>query len=210
MAEIVLYNHELDENCYKIRLALSLLGLKWRTIAVNAFPGKEQTTLPFLAMNPLGNLPILIDDGATLFGAEAILAHLARSHDGSGKWLPPDGLDFASVMQWLVFAAGPLAVTVEARRNSVFDTPGDTAALQGSSARMLRIMDDHMLARGFDGRDWFAASEPTIADVALFPAFALSRDFGIDHDEFAGLRRWARRLRRLPGFVTMPGIPDYY
>ena len=43
-----------------------------------------------------------------------------------------------------------------------------------------------------------------------FPAFALSRDFGIDHDAFPALRRWARRLRRLPGFVTMPGIPDYH
>ncbi|TIT14540.1 MAG: glutathione S-transferase family protein, partial [Mesorhizobium sp.] len=28
MAGIVLYNYELDENCYKVRLALSMLGLK--------------------------------------------------------------------------------------------------------------------------------------------------------------------------------------
>jgi glutathione S-transferase len=46
--------------------------------------------------------------------------------------------------------------------------------------------------------------------VALFPLFALSRDFGIDHDEFPGLRRWIRRFRALDGFITMPGIPDYH
>jgi glutathione S-transferase len=193
-----------------VRLALSVLGLKWRTVAVNAFPGKEQETLPFLAMNPLGTLPVLKDGGLTLFGAEAILAHLARSYDPSGKWLPLEGADFAGVMQWLVFSAGALAVTVEARRSSLFDAPGDGKALHGSAGRMLRIMDDHMIARGFEGLDWFAASHATIADIALFPAFALSRDFGIDHDEYAALRRWARRVRGLAGFVTMPGIPDYY
>src|SRR5262245_48533054 len=106
MGEIVLYNYELDENCYKVRLALSMLGLKWRTVAVNAFPSKEQETLPLLAMNPLGTLPILKDGGLTLFGAEAILAHLARTYDLSGKWLPLESADFAGVMQWLVFSAG--------------------------------------------------------------------------------------------------------
>ena len=36
------------------------------------------------------------------------------------------------------------------------------------------------------------------------------RQFGIDHDEYPALRRWARRFRTLPGFKTMPGIPDYH
>lgn len=210
MAEIVLYNYELDENCYKVRLGLAMLGLNWQAVAVNAFPGNEQATPPFLAMNPLGSLPILKDGDIILYGAEAILAHLARAHDPSGKWLPPDGADFARVMQWLVFSAGALAVTVEARRNALFDALGDGEALRKSSSMVLRIMDDHMIARGFEGADWFAAGQATIADVALFPAFALSRDFGIDHDEYPALRRWGRRFRALPGFMTMPGIPDYH
>jgi glutathione S-transferase len=71
-------------------------------------------------------------------------------------------------------------------------------------------MDDHMTARGFAQLEWFTTGHPTIADIALFPAFALSRDFGIDHDEYTALRQWARRFRALPGFKTMPGIPDYH
>jgi glutathione S-transferase len=210
MADIVLYNYELDESCYKVRLALSMLGLKWQAVAVNAFPGEEQRTPAFLAMNPLGKLPILEEDDLILHGTEAILAYLARIHDTSGKWLPVDGADFARAMQWLVFSAGELAVTITARNKALFDAPGDEAALQASSRKVLRIMDDHMIARGFEGADWFAAGHATIADIALFPAFALSRDFGIDHDEYAALRRWARRFRALPGFITMPGIPDYH
>jgi glutathione S-transferase len=54
-----------------------------------------------------------------------------------------------------------------------------------------------------------AGAGPTIADVAVFPAIALSRDAEIEHDEYPALRRFIRRFRALPGFVTMPGIPDY-
>jgi glutathione S-transferase len=71
-------------------------------------------------------------------------------------------------------------------------------------------MEDHMTVREFDGGDWFVGRKPTIADVALFPAIALSRDAGIEHDAYPALRRWIRRFRSLPGFRTMPGVPDYY
>jgi glutathione S-transferase len=209
-APLVLYNYELDESCYKARLALSMLGLDWQAVAVDVFPGKEHLTLPFLAMNPSGRLPILKDGDFVLHGNEAILAHLARSYDPSGRWLPSQGEVFAAVMQWLNFSARDLDTTITARQHSLFDAPGDEATLRAASLRAIRIMDDHMTARGFAHEEWFAAPHATIADIALFPAFALSRDFGIDHDEYPALRRWARRFRALPGFKTMPGIPDYH
>lgn len=207
---LVLYNYDLDENCYKVRLALSILGIGCETVAVNAFPGKEQETPPFLAMNPMGTLPILKDGELTLFGAEAILAYLARSRDGTAHWLSVDGAGFALAMQWLVFAAGELSVATRARANALFGTPGDQAALREGARRAIGAMEDAMTVNGFAGRDWFAGGAPTVADVALFPAFALSRDFGIDHDDYPALRKWARRFRALPGFLTMPGIPDYH
>lgn len=210
MSDLVLHNYDLDESCYKVRLALSLLGLAWTPVAVDVFPGKEHLTPTYLAMNPSGRLPILQDGDLVLHGDEAILAYLARTYDATGQWLPLDGAAFAAVMQWLNFAARDLAVTIAARQQALFGAPGDETSLGAASRKAIRIMDDHMTARGFIGADWFAASHPTIADIALFPAFALSRDFGIDHDEFPALRRWARRLRALPGFKTMPGIPDYH
>ena len=207
---LVLYNYELDDSCYRVRLALSLLGLEWQAMAVDVFPGKEHLSPPFLAMNPSGRLPILRDGDLVLHGTEAILAHLARAHDPSGKWLPAQGKEFAEAMQWLIFSAHDLGVTIDARQHSLFGTSGDETSLRAASSRAIRILDDHMTARGFAQLEWFAAEHPTIADVALFPAFALSRDFGIDHDEYPALRRWARRFRTLPGFKTMPGIPDYH
>ncbi|RST86767.1 glutathione S-transferase family protein [Aquibium carbonis] len=207
---LVLYNYDLDENCYKVRLALSMLKLEHETIAVNAFPGREQETPPFLALNPMGTLPILKDGEQTLFGAEAVLAHLARTHDPAGTWLPVEGEAFAAVMQWLFFASGDLSAAGRARANALFGPPGDETALRAAARRAIMAMEDVMVANGFRAREWFADERHTIADVALFPAFALSRDFGVDHDEFPALRKWARRFRAIPGFLTMPGIPDYH
>ena len=210
MTGLVLYNYDLDENCYKVRIALSMLGLPYQTVAVNAFPGKEHKTQPFLAMNPLGSLPIVKDGDITLFGAEAILSHLAASHDPARTWLPTGGADFAHVMQWLMFSAGdtrgyrirPRACAVRRarRRGGIAGRRARGPAHHGRPPDGARLR----------GRRLVCGRGPTVADIALFPAFALSRDFGIDHDEYPALRRWARRFRALPGFLTMPGIPDYH
>jgi glutathione S-transferase len=207
---LILYDYKLDDGCYRVRLALSMLGLKWQPVAVDVFPGKEHLTPRYLAMNPMGRLPILQDGDLVLHGTEAILAHLARAYDSSARLMPRDGAGFAQVMQWLAFSARDLDVTVKARQQSLFDSEGDQEQLRQASFKVIRIMDDHMTARNVSGADWFAAEYPTIADIALFPAFALSRDFAVDHDEFPALRRWVRRFRALPGFQTMPGIPDYH
>ncbi|KAA3518422.1 glutathione S-transferase family protein [Agrobacterium vitis] len=210
MSAITLYNYDLDENCYRVRLLLSCLGLAYETHAIDMVPGREEQTPGMLALNPLGELPVLKDGEQVLYGTQAILAHLARAYDPSGTWLPLDPAIFGGVMQWTLFSVTPLGSAVTARRVALFGGPGDAEALKASSRAAFRIMDDHMTLRQFNGYEWFAGAGPTIADLALFPSFALSRDYGIDHDEFPALRRWQRRFRTVAGFRTMPGIPDYH
>lgn len=210
MSAITLYNYELDENCYRVRLLLSFLGLAYETVSIDMVPGGEEKSPAMLALNPLGTLPVLKDGDRVLYGTEAILAHLARTHDAAGAWLPLDPATFSEVMQWSFFAASSLAVAAEARRVALFGLPGDFEALKASSRAAFRVMDDALTLRQFEGREWFAGTGPTIADLALLPSFALSRDYGIDHDEFPALRRWLRRFRAVSVFKTMPGIPDYH
>ena len=97
-----------------------------------------------------------------------------------------------------------------ARLNAMFGPDTDNDATVSAAKAAFRAMDDYMTAREFADRFWFVGLTPTIADIALFPAFALSRDAGIEHDAYPALRRWMRRVRSLPGFRTMPGIPDYH
>lgn len=210
MTGLVLHDFELDEGCYKVRLALGALGLAYAKAAVNMIPAAEQTRPPLLLLNPLGTLPILTDGTVVLGDAEAILPYIALRYDPDRTWLPADPAAFGHVMAWLVFAARDLHAAVQARRHAMFDEPADAPAVQRAARRAFRIMDDHMTARGFAGAGWFVGSGPTLADIALFPSFALSRDYGIEHEAYPALRRWARQVRTVPGFTTMPGIPDYH
>jgi glutathione S-transferase len=209
VTELTLHDYELDEDCYKIRLFLSLIQRSYAKIAVDVHPGGEQRSSRYLKLNPLGALPILADGDFVLCEAEAILAYLARKYDESNVWFPSEAALLGRMLQWLAFANGPLKAASRARRHAMLEQTGtDGSALAARNG--FRVMDDYLTKREFGGNEWFVGTTATIADVALFPAIALSRDFGVDHDEFAALRRWMDRVRTLPGFITMPGIPAYH
>ncbi|WP_018901241.1 glutathione S-transferase family protein [Rhizobium sp. 2MFCol3.1] len=210
MSAITLYNYELDEQSYRARLTLSALGLEWSTVAIDMFPGGEHQKPPMLALNPQGTLPVMRDGDFVLSGTTAIMLYLAKAYDPPKRWLPDDAATFGALSHWLSFCETSLAAAAEARLQALFDLPGDTDALRQSARAAFRIMDDHMTIRHFDGKEWFVGEDATLADLALFPSFALSRDYGIDHDEYPALRRWIRRVRTVKGFLTMPGIPDYH
>ena len=210
MSEITLYNYELDESAYKIRLLASFLGLEIKLRGVDMFPGGEHATPEFLALSPNGNLPVIIDGEMVLSGAEVCLAYLANAYHPGRDWYPLEARTFGEIHKWMDFATVNLQTAIIARRHALFDVPTDRDAANLAARQAFRIMDDHMIRRGFDGKTWFAGEAASIADIALFPSFALSRDFGIDHDEYPALRKWSRRFRALPGFRSMPGIPDYH
>ncbi len=207
---ITLYDYELSASCYKIRLLLALLKLEYKRVAVDFFPGYEHRKPAFRKLNPLSQLPVLVDGDLVLRDAQAILAYLAKAYDASCRWLPEEPAPFGQVMMWLFFTASELSAATAARLNSLLDFPADAKAVRAAARKAFRIMDDHMTRREFDGASWFVGDHPTLADLVLFPSIALSRDFGQEHDEFAALRRWMRRLRGIDNFIVMPGIPEYY
>ena len=51
---IRLYDYHLDENGFRVRLLLSMLGLSFETVAVDKAPGREQEKPHMLALNPTG------------------------------------------------------------------------------------------------------------------------------------------------------------
>jgi glutathione S-transferase len=205
-----LFDHELHEGAYKVRLFLSLLDVSCERRTVDFYPGAETASPQFLAINPVGDLSALVHGSLVLRDSEAILAYLARSFAKCEAWLPVEVAAFGRVMSWLGFARSQLKAAGEARMVALFGLPGDARRLAADARRAFRILDDHMTRQEHAGEIWVAGNACTIADIALFPAVALSRDFGIEHDEFPALRRWIRRLRTRPGFIVMPGIPEFY
>lgn len=210
MTKPTLWNYDLDDACYRVRLMASLAGVRLDLRSVDAFPGHEHLGDDMLALNPLGRLPVLEDGPLILRQTEAILLHLARLGPRGTAFLPSDDAGVARMQDWLFFAARDLAAPSQARAVAMLGAAGDALALKHTARHGLRLLEDHMTAQGFRGQGFVAGVHATVADIALFPAFALCRDFNLDHDAFPALRLWARRVRQLDGFITMPGIPDYH
>src|SRR5579862_1581992 len=86
-------------NVRKVLMMLEELGLSYELRHVAVFKG-EQFTPEFLALNPLGKVPVLIDPelGRPLAESGAILFWLAER--SGGAFLPTNGPDRYCVMQW--------------------------------------------------------------------------------------------------------------
>lgn len=205
---ITLYDYELSGNCYKLRLLMNILGVQYQSHDVDFYPGRQHKADWFLKINPLGQLPVLVDDGLVLRDAQAILVYLASRYDPSGKWYPrDDAATLGQMAMWLSFADGITATASAARLQTAmfFDLDGDKARAAAHS--LFRVLDEHLWFGEQEGRDWLCPGDhPTVADIACFPYVALSEDGGISRQDYPAIRRWLDRVKRIPGFIVMSGI----
>jgi glutathione S-transferase len=205
---ITLYDYELSGNCYKLRLFMSFLQIPYKTVPIDFYPARAHKSEWFLKINPLGQLPVIDDDGFVLRDAQAILVYLAARYDPTGLWYPrADPALLGEISQWLSFADGITATASAARLHDGLFYELDVDAARSGAHRLFRILDAHLWFGEQEGRDWICArSHPTVADIACFPYIMLSEEGGISRQDYPAIRRWCDRVKRINGFVVMPGI----
>jgi len=205
---IKLYDYELSGNCYKLRLFMNLLGLPYERVPVEFYPSKEHKSREFLRINPLGQLPVLVDDGLVLRDAQAILVYLASQYDDTCRWYPTnEPRKLGVVNMWLSFADGITSSASAARLHDMLFYPFDIDACRERAHELFAILDEHLWLVERDGGQWICGGDtPTIADIANFPYVMLAEDGGISRSDYRAINRWLDRTRALPGFIVMPGI----
>jgi glutathione S-transferase len=209
MTMLKLYDYPLSGNCFKVRQMLTWLGIAHEAVPVDFYPGREHKSAAFLAnVNPLGQIPVIDDDGFLLRDSQAILVYLASRYDAQGHWYPNDPKLRGQVAMWLA-TADEITRTASAAR--LHDALGyhhlDIAACRSGAHAIFRVLDDHLAEQASAGLRWLApAPDPTIADLACFPYVALAGEGGISLDEFPALRNWGWDFRHLHGFIGMSGI----
>lgn len=201
-----LYDHILSLEAYTVRLALAVTGTSCtrRTVAWNpaeAIPAPDVVTL-----NPLGTLPVYTGPAGPLVRVPEILRLIVERADES--WWPSAQPD--AVARWVDFAAGPLSAVSQARSARLFGAQGDPASLQEEARRAMRHIEDHLTDRRLLGETWLTGPAASLADIAVFPPVMLSHDASIGHEDYPAINLWQRQVRRLDGFIGMPGIPDYF
>ncbi len=205
---ITLYDYELSGNCYKIRLLLSMLEIEFNTHVVEFYPAAEYNEPWFRKINPLGTLPVLDDDGLILRDSAAILVYLASRFDTTAKWYPTaEPARLALVTQWLAFADSITATASQARLAEGFFFEIDADACRKEAHRLFRILDEHLWFAEQQQQPWLVPGEhPSIAELACFPYVILSEEGSISRQDYPAIRRWTDRVKRIPGFIVMPGV----
>ncbi|WP_010142403.1 glutathione S-transferase family protein [Oceanicola sp. S124] len=202
-----LYDFDLSADCYKVRLLAAILGIPYDRHNVDFFPGMKHLSPAFLAVNPLGTLPVWDEGDLRLCSAHAILVYLAERHAPGGPWLPRDPALAGEVQHWLGFAEGLATSAGAARLAAGMEFDLDLAAAQARAHQLFERMDEHLWFREREGGNWLCRTlQPTLAEIACFPDVMLSEEGGIAREDYPALRRWSDRVKRIPGFEVMPGI----
>ena len=199
---ITLYGHEISGNSYKARLLLSMLNLEYEWVRVDLMKGEHKSP-EYLAKNPFGQVPFLVDGEVQLADAQAILVYLARQYGGE-QWLPLDALPLAQVIRWLSTAAGEVRQGPENARLYYLFGAGTNINIERATQKstfILTQLDQHL-----SDRTWLEFDHPTIADVAIYPYIALAQDGKIDLDAYPNVLSWIERVKQLPGYIPMTGI----
>lgn len=186
-------------NAQRASCMLEELGLPYTLHKVDLAKSAQKAP-DFLAINPAGQVPAIVDDeaGVTLAQSAAILLYLAEK---SGKLLPKDAKARAKALWWVAYAASDVSGAVGAyigfTRSNLADKPAPVAEwLAGRVAGALGQADKALA----DGRAFICGSEFTVADVALAPAASRAKDVpgvaGLSH-----LQAYLARVMARPGMA---------
>ncbi|PZM14634.1 glutathione S-transferase family protein [Rhizobium tubonense] len=188
-------------NSIRVPIALEELGLAYELRPVNVRKG-EQKLPDYLAINPNGKVPLLVDsegfDGApvTISESGAILVYLAEK---TGKLLPLDGVGRVRVFEQMFFhltSVGPAFGQLGFfKRQAAEQNPLAIARFQVESERVLAVLEGVLGERQFVAGDTFS-----IADIVHF-GWLWRREFaGIDFENSPNIVRWYSQIDARPAF----------
>jgi GST-like protein len=178
-------------NSVRIPIALEELGLPYALTAINARKG-EQKQPSFLAINPNGKVPVLVDsDGPggkplTLGESGAILIYLAEK---TGKLLPKHGEARFRVLEQMFFhltGIGPaMGQAGYFQKQASEPQPSAQARFENEIVRVMQVLDDTLAERTY-----VAGGEFTIADIVHF-GWMWRRSFAdVDLQLYPNVQRW--------------------
>lgn len=191
-------------NGFKVSIALEELGLPYKVIPLD-FATMEQKKPEFLAINPNGRIPAIVDrdnGDFAVFESGAILLYLAEK---TGKLLPQDPKRRSQAIQWLMFQMGGVGPMMG--QANVFyryfpeKIPAAIERYQKEVRRLFEVLDGHL------AHHEYLADEYSIADIATWPWVRIHDWSGISIEGLVHLQAWMARMEARPACqkgITIP------
>lgn len=208
-----LYTYFRSSAAFRVRIALNLKGIGYESVAVDLRPAAHRRQ-DYLALNPQGLIPALVDDGTVISQSLAVIEYLEESQPNP-PLLPRSPLDRARVRSMALAIACDMHPLNNLRVLNYLRSP------LGQDEAAVETWYRHWIAEGFrgleeearrasgDGHHMFG-TEVTLADVCLVPQMFNARRFKCNVEPFPTLRTICGYLETLPAFArAAPGAqPD--
>ena len=190
------YGRSRSTRCHWI---LAELGLEYESVSVDLVQG-EQHKPAFLALNPYGKVPVLVDGDTVVTESAAICTWLAERH-ADGQLIPPAGTaQRAHYYQWTFFCMAELEPFLWSIRRHMLIYPREKRSLaairlaRAEYTANLACLAQHIEAHGHVPGPAFSAADIIIAYNLLWAQSLRLLD------EYPVLGDYLLRLRRRPAF----------
>jgi len=191
-------------NGWKASVTLEELALPYDAHFVNIAEG-EQSRADFLAINPNGKIPAIIDrdeDDFAVFESGAIMIYLA---DKTGQLLPTERKARSSVMQWLMFQMGGIGPMMGQANVFYRYFPEKIQPAidryQNECRRLFEVLDKRLA-----DHEWLAG-DYSIADIANWCWVRSYKWSGVDAEGLDNLKRWRDAMRQRPACQRGVEVP---
>ena len=193
-----LYGFGESGNAFKVALALRAMEIDWTLRPVDFFGGETRTPA-FRALNPMGEVPVLVD-GTTVLTQSAVCLDYLSSR--SGRFGGRSAAERREVLRWLFWDNHKFTGQIAALRFLQNFLPeekrpqGAIDFLQGRVAAATKVLEGHLA-----DRDWVAADVPTIADLSLCGYLFYPEPKGVERADHPAIDAWLARIEALPGWA---------
>lgn len=195
-------------NGHKASVVLEELGLPYTVHPIN-LAANEQKQPWFLAINPNGRIPAIIDreaDDFAVFESGAILIYLAEK---TGRLMPADAKGRSRVIQWLMFQMGGVGPMM-GQANVFFRYFPEKIQpaidrYQNESRRLFEVLDGQL------AREEWLAGDYSIADIANWCWARTHRWSGVSVEGLPHLQRWLDAMKARPACqrgIEVPATVD--
>jgi len=203
-----LYTLSASPNSRRAMATALQLGVDVEVVTVNLMKGEHRTP-EFLAINPNGKVPALVDGELRLWESTAIMHYLAMKTPGQ-TLLPEDPAARADVLRWQAWdltTFSPTTAPVVYER--VFTpmmggTPDEEriATLLTGFRKAATLLEAHL-----QGRQWLVGDGLTLADFSVGAVLTYAIAAQLPLAEFPAIEAWRARLERVPAWAeTMPRL----
>lgn len=195
-----LYFGKNSGNAARTALALYEVGVPFEAHALDL---RKPRSPEYLAINPLGKVPTLVDGSTTLWESNAINWYLAEKYP-QARLLPTTPEGRAAVLRWAFFQASHVSPPATAVHRSINPTHAryfgqSTDAQEGENGRKELARFLPVIEAALADADWLAG-DYSLADIAFAPHLGFLVQYGFDFPGTPRVRAWLERIRARPAW----------